>query len=361
MSTQRAIALLGRKDEPTDAVEEYCRYLGAALTIHEIQLEIHRFPWEKIGWPQAFTELEKSALAWRNQWVLVQYTALAWSSRGFPLRFLRVLKLLKSAGARVAIVFHDVESFPGSRVLDRLRRAVQIRTMRKALPFAGCAVFTVAPEKLTWLVAKPVNAVFIPVGPNLPIPVAGVLAASNTVPTIGVFSITGGEAGTRETTLIVGAVSKAAEQIGKLRLSIFGRHAELRENELRHDLKNVPVELSVEGVVDPDQVVKKLSVCDLLLFVRGAISSRRSSAIAGIACGLPVIALRGAETAAPVTEAGVILIPSEDPRMFAHALVQVLSDATLRAQLASRSRAAYQTHFSWPAIAARYAQILGVR
>ena len=29
--TLLAIALLGRKDEPTDAVEEYCRYLSAAL------------------------------------------------------------------------------------------------------------------------------------------------------------------------------------------------------------------------------------------------------------------------------------------------------------------------------------------
>ena len=29
--SQIVTALLGRKDEPTDAVEEYCRYLAAAL------------------------------------------------------------------------------------------------------------------------------------------------------------------------------------------------------------------------------------------------------------------------------------------------------------------------------------------
>jgi hypothetical protein len=31
MSRQRIIAVLGRRDAPTDAVEEYCRYLGEVL------------------------------------------------------------------------------------------------------------------------------------------------------------------------------------------------------------------------------------------------------------------------------------------------------------------------------------------
>ena len=47
------IALLGRQDEPTDAVEEYCKYLADALQNHDIQLEIHRVAWEKDGWPHA--------------------------------------------------------------------------------------------------------------------------------------------------------------------------------------------------------------------------------------------------------------------------------------------------------------------
>jgi hypothetical protein len=66
MKAQSVIVLLGHKDESADAVEEYCRYLGAALVSHDIQLEIERFPWEKIGWPQAFTQLEKIVRAWRG-------------------------------------------------------------------------------------------------------------------------------------------------------------------------------------------------------------------------------------------------------------------------------------------------------
>src|ERR1700741_1355194 len=102
---QLVIALLGRKDKPTDAVEEYCHYLGDALQAHEIQLEIRRVPWEIHGWSEALRGLRLQAAGWPGIWVLVQYTALAWSARGFPQKILRALKILKSAGARVAVVF----------------------------------------------------------------------------------------------------------------------------------------------------------------------------------------------------------------------------------------------------------------
>jgi hypothetical protein len=358
---QSCIALLGKRDAPTDAVEEYCRYLDTALHSHDIQLEIRRVPWEIRGWSDSLTGLQLQAVNWRDRWVLVQYTALAWSSRGFPQKFLRVLNILEFAGARIGIVFHDVEPFSGTRLIDSVRRFVQVRTMRRALSLTDLAVFTVPPEKVSWPPNVPPQAAFVPVGPNLPIPRSLLAHSLDAVPTIGVFSITGGESGARETQIILAAVRHAAQKLGKLRLLIFGRHAELRETELQEGLRDLPVELSVEGVVEPAQVVQKLSVCDVLLFVRGPISSRRSSAIAGIACGLPVIAYLGSETASPITEAGVILVSPDQPADLNASLVRVLSDATYRMDLATRSRAAYQTHFAWPAIADRFRTLLSTR
>jgi hypothetical protein len=357
--TQPVVALLGRKDEPTDAVEEYCRYLGAALRAHEMQLEFSRVPWEICGWPGAFHALQLQTKRWRDIQVLVQYTALAWSSRGFPHRLLRVLKILKSANARVGIIYHDTEPYYGDRLIDSVRRFVQIRTMRRALFLSELAVFTVPLKNISWLPDSVTHAHFIPVGPNLPIPETSPTDVHLNEPsTIGVFSITGGAAGGHETHIILSTVRYAAERLGKLRLLVFGRHAELREAELRHGLMDLPVELSVEGVVQPDQVVQRLSTCDLLLFVRGPISSRRSSAIAGIACGLPVIAFEGPEAVPPITDAGVVLVPPDQPDQVGSALVRVLSDTAYRKHLAARSRAAYHAHFDWPAIAARFASVL---
>jgi glycosyltransferase involved in cell wall biosynthesis len=353
------IALLGRKDEPTDAIEEYCQYLSAALQDEGIRMELHRVSWQYLGWRAALQELRLQALKWRGVWVLVQYTALSWSERGFPHRILRVLKILKDGGARVSMVFHDVEPYPGTRLIDSVRRFDQIYAMRRALALTDRTVFTVPPDRLSWLPAVPSKAVFIPVGPNLPIPyITSPSFPQDRVPTIGVFSITNGESGARETQIIVKAVQFAAQTIGKLRLSVFGRHAELRESELRAGLGNLPVELSVEGVIEPGQVVKKLSACDVLLFVRGHISSRRGSAIAGIASGLPIVAYSGSETAVPITEAGVVLVSPDHPGDLNAALVRVLSDPSYRMDLASRSLAVYKAHFAWPAIAARLGTIL---
>ncbi|HET7108887.1 MAG TPA: hypothetical protein VFI38_18885 [Candidatus Acidoferrum sp.] len=359
--SRTVIALLGRKDVPTDAVEEYCRYLGEALRLHEFQMQIRRVPWELHGWRQSLHALRLQSAAWRDTWVLVQYTALAWSARGFPVKFMRVLRLLKSAGARVAVVFHDVEPFSSPRLIDRLRHRVQRRTMRRALEFADLAIFTVPPEKLSWLKAVPSNASFIPVGANLPVPEEVAPNRSSELPTVGVFSITGGEQGAREAQQILAAVLCASRKLGPVRLSVFGRHSELREEFLRQGFLNCPVELSIEGVVQPEQVVDRLAACDVLLFVRNGISSRRSSAIAGIAAGLPLIAYTNSETAPPITDAGVILVSPEEPGQINEALVRVLSDGNLRAELSARSHSAYKAHFAWAAIAERYAALLNSR
>jgi hypothetical protein len=44
MSQQPVFALLGKREVPTDAVEQYCRCRGAVLQSHDFQLEIRRVP-----------------------------------------------------------------------------------------------------------------------------------------------------------------------------------------------------------------------------------------------------------------------------------------------------------------------------
>ncbi len=167
MIGQRVIALLGRPDAPTDAVEEYCRYLGEALLAEGFELIIERVAWPESGWTRAASALRHRARGWAGAWVLVQYTALAWSARGFPVRFTRVLKTLKVAGARIAVVFHDVEPYSGTRVIDGLRRRSQLRAMLEALRLSDAAVFTIPMENVSWIKRHPGKGHFIPVGANL--------------------------------------------------------------------------------------------------------------------------------------------------------------------------------------------------
>ena len=359
--TQRCIALLGRRDAPTDAVEEYCQYLGTALRAHDFALELVRVSWVEDGWPGAMRELERQAGAWRGCWVLVQYTALAWSERGFPLRFLRVLRVLRLAGAQVAMVYHDVLPYQGSRTIDKLRRRAQVHAMNEALRSCDLGVFTVPLSKIPWVGKKHTRAVFIPVGANLPEPESAWATKrdeANRLPAICVFGITGGEAGIWEIASISEALQIVAERLGKLRLVVMGRHSDTAEKALRNLMDKVPIEISALGVLPGAEIVRQMASCDALLFVRGGISSRRGSAIAGIACGLPVVALDGPETAPPITEAGVVFTDPKRQRGLGEALLKVLSDTEYRGLLAERSQRAQQKYFSWSVIAARYADEL---
>jgi glycosyltransferase involved in cell wall biosynthesis len=365
LNGRRVVALLGRRDEPTDAVEECCRYLGAALRARGgIEMEIARVAWAERGWPTALREIRKQAVGWKGEWVFLQYTALAWSARGFPLRFLSVLAVLRGAGARVAVVFHDVEPYGGGRGVDRLRQASQLRTMRRALRDADLGIFTVALQAVPWLGIPCANACFIPVGANL-LPVVGESNERSTFaeggPRVAVYGITGGETGKKECDQIIAAVRIAATKLGSLTLHALGRGAAECEAELRDGLRGTRAHVHVDGVLPAEGVANALCAADVMLFVREPISSRRGSAIAGISCGLPVISYGGKQTAAPITDAGVVLVSRAHSEELGEALVRVLSDREYRANLAKRSRTAHEQHFAWDAIAARYIAAIGER
>ena len=358
--TETCVALLGRRDEPTDAVEEYCTWLARGFAPLGISLELARVPWARKGWRAALADLRRHAPAWAGRTVLVQYTALAWSERGFPFRFLKLLRVLRAAGARCVMVFHDAGPYPGKRLIDRVRRRWQVRVMRSAWTLADSVVLTMPLEKLAWQPPLSPVPVFIPVGANLPAPsgVAASMRVADVPLTVAVFGVTGGEPASREVADIALAVNRAATHVPGLRLLVFGRGAEDARARLEGAIDQSRVALEISGVLGAQEVASTLHSADVLLFVRGHISTRRSSAIAGIACGLPVVAFEGPETAAPITDAGVLLAPLGNREALAQALERVLTDDTLRASLADRSRRAAEHIFSWKVITARYADMI---
>ncbi len=359
---RRLIALLGRWDEPTDGVVNYCSWLGRALEARGWTLEPARVPWAQRGWMASLRWLRQQRSGWRGRWVIVQYTALTWSRWGFPFGFLAVLHELRRGGTRCAIVFHDPTAYGGQRLVDRLRRACQHWVMRRAYRWANLSILTIPLEKAPWLPARPDKAVFIPVGAILPEPRASANAAepaAHTEKTVAVYGVTGGEHTPREAGDIAYAVNRATQHGPEIRLVVFGRGSEDAGEALAGSLRGARVHLSVLGVLPTEEISRILSAADALLFVRGHISTRRSSAIAGIACGLPVVGYSGPETGFPITEAGVALVPQGDREALAQALTRVLGEDAWRWELRERSQRAHGEHFSWNAIAERYIGVLG--
>jgi len=356
------MAILGRREEPTDGVQDYCCYLRDALVKEGVNLTLTQVRWAEIGRKASRQELLEAVNGKQNSFFLLQYTALSWSRRGFALPAVGILKLLRKNGARCAVVFHDPDGYAGSRAVDRFRRGIQRYAMKRLVRLSDLAIFTLPRDKISWLPADAQNFVFVPVGANLPAPERvweEKRSSAGSKPVVAVFSLSDKPTLAKEVRQIAQAVSNAAQQVGPLEVVVLGRNSESGGEELRAALAGSPAEVRIAGLISADEVVRVLGASDVMLFARGPISSRRGSAIGGIACGLPVIAEEGPETAPPITEAGVVLVPEElVPEGFGAALARVLTDQNYRTSLAKRSRDAQSRYFSWGVIARQYAQAL---
>ncbi len=356
-----AIALLGNCDTPVDALDDYVNAMVSALRAHDVTLQPYRVNWGRLRLA-ALVRLWSASRAWRGHRVLVQYTALQWSRRGFPILLLAVMLVLRIRGARVGAIFHDPGSAPvrrGSHVLmravDQIRRMAQECVMRALEHQSTLSVFTIPTHNVTWLKERTHRRLFLPVGSNVP---HGPSSGTGSVPTVVVFALSSGERMDGEVATVTAAVRAAANALGPIRLLVIGRNAESAHRALDAALRGSSVRLAVIGVVALDALSRALAEADVMLFVRGHVSSRRGSVIAGLAHGLPVVGYTGAETGPPITEAGVVLVAEGDNSALGIALAQVLGDQAFRQALAARSRAAFSQHFSWEVIASRLAERL---
>jgi glycosyltransferase involved in cell wall biosynthesis len=357
-----AIALLGRLDSPTDGIQDYCTFLGEALKRHEIALTQVQVAWFRKGWIGAFRKLSQEAEAWRGEWVILQYTSLAWSRRGFPLGALVAFWILRRNGARVATLFHDTLPFGGAGFYNRLRTSVQTWVMRTLASRSLRAISALPIERMPWAQVDALRTKFtmIPIGAAIPevnTEDNGRRSIAAPIPTLAVFGITARNSQSiqGEVSDIAYAVKRAAECTSPLRLIALGRGSAEAESALKEALAEVKVEVSVLGLQTPDKIAEVLAAADAMLFVRGYISGRRSSAIAGIVSGLPVVAYAGPETCFPLTEAGLELAPEGDREALATALARVVSENDFRQELRRRSLQARTDYFSWTKIAQLYA------
>jgi glycosyltransferase involved in cell wall biosynthesis len=357
------IALLGRRDKPTDALRDYCHGLAEALAQRGTRLETIEVPWDQDGFPRALLQLWRKSKHWRGQWILVQYTALSWSRRGFPLGFLGVLFALKWNNARIAVVFHDASGFHGERLVDRIRRGCQHWVMQRAYDIARWCIFTIPPDRVRWPKRGLDKAAFVPIGANVPAlnksDRLGASAKTKGSPTVAVFCVTEPPNARQEIETVADVMQQVAQSLKGVRLLVFGRGAEAAEEPLRKALQDTSLTLDVRGILDGEQVTHLLASSDALLFVRGQLSGRRGSALAGIACGLPVIGYAGPETAFPITEAGVELVPEGDHKAMAQALIRVLANELHQKDLRRRSFCAQENYFSWNRIAESLERVLG--
>ena len=104
--------------------------------------------------------------------------------------------------------------------------------------------------------------------------------------------------------------------------------------------------VAASGGLSGADAAAHLKACDLLIqpFPDG-VSSRRTSAMAGLACGLPVVTNLG-PLSEPVWAGAVAAAPTPDPAAVARRAAGLLADPPGRAALAARAAALYRDSFA---------------
>jgi len=316
------------------------------------------------GWLPTLRKVSKASYNWRGCWVVLQYTAMAWSKRGFPLGAAAVLAMAKYHGARCGVVFHEPFSSRGSRVIDRIRGACQQWVIQKLHDMCETSVFPEPLETIGWLRRGDEKAVFIPIGANIPDAVtasAQVDRKNSASKTVAIYCLSDPPHLHREIADISGAAKIAAQDGTKLRVFFLGRGTSEASDEIRRAFEGIPADATNWGIQSSEGVRSALEQADVMLCVRGPLYSRRGSALAGIACGLPIVGYSGAADGTPLEEAGVLLVPFGDLEALGAALCQILCDKDLAVKLHEKSQNAYHRYFNWNSIAEKFDRALNSR
>lgn len=172
----------------------------------------------------------------------------------------------------------------GSSALSRNSTARR-RVFRQLYALSELAIFTVPVNLVPWLPLHREKATFIPVGANCPERVPSARDDTRVAKTVAVYSITGGTRALIEADGLGSALRRASRSVGQVHVVLCGCGSRQAEQLLLGELAGADVRLETFGLLRPEKVSRTLSAADVLLFVSGYISSRRGSAVAGIACG----------------------------------------------------------------------------
>ena len=332
--------LLGAQDHPTDGVRDFAECLAVALRARGVETSVTQLAWDEMGWRRAM-----SALRGLEGTVLLQYTHLAWSRRGFPFGAWHVFRAVQRTGARAGVVLHDPSPFGGARLRDRVRTGVQRAVVRRLARHSSPIFSTLESQVVPVLEGIEPAPEFLPAGSNVPTAPVGLRTDHEF--RVAVFTITKRDAD--EARMVAAIMTRVAERVSSVRLTVFGRGAAEAEAVLRSVLGPVP--LTLFGVIDAQEIARILAGSDAMLFVRGAASSRHGTIVAAIAHGLPVVASEGQETGPAIHRAGVVLFRAGDIDDAAEKFVRLAMDPAYADGLRRLQRSAHDEVFSWSRIA----------
>lgn len=294
-------------------------------------------------------------------WLVLQYCPFAFGRWGLnpflPIALRRCRRA--SSGTRIALTVHEPMAWPINWKLRTMNlwQGPQLRALARESDIAFVVVDGWRHRYAQWLGATP--SYHLPVGSNI------VCANTSRVEARQALGI--GDGALLVTIFGQGHHSQQWELVARTCRRLLSRHPGVEVLHLgpRHtwlDGLFQDVRVRSDGYLPADEVSRRLAAADLFLspFADG-VSTRRTTLMAALQHGLPVVGTRGEATDAVLSDANghaLVLAPCDDEDAFIEAVMRLADDPSLRGTLAAGARGLYERSFSWPVIARTLTSVL---
>lgn len=353
-ATARISLLCASIGRQVDGVRDYSEQLMAALLGSGVEtqlLEYRSGRWtrrtatgsvEEIGAEEAVASFRASC------WVIVQYSPFAFGPGGFAPWLLRLLART-AAGPRVAVMIHEAYVDWGTgrqRVMSAWQR-LQLRRIVASADLVLTSTDAWSRAVARWVTRPPMH---LGVGSNLPDmrPTRGHARAG-----LGVHDgqVVLGSLSTGHDSGLPGYVSAAVAEAARQQRDIVHLNLGATAPATAGSARTVR-----PGWLTRESLAEMVSAADLFLapFKDGA-STRRTSVMAALQHGVPVVSTDGPHTDRVFTKpgSGVVLAPVGRSSDFAEIVAKLAGGECWRIELGSAARRCYERDFAWPVIAGR--------
>lgn len=285
--------------------------------------------------------------------LLVQYVPHAFGYRAMNLPFCAWLAARRRE--RVWVMFHEAVFPFGERPLRTNVLAAATHAMAALLVNRADRVLVSTPAWARYL--RPLSLRrfephWLPIPSNLPTSVEPgrvaelrrQLLGDHASVLIGHF----GTYGAHVASLVQAVVPRLLAERPERRLQLFGRGSQASAAELCARHPALASRIGATGALSPEDLVLHLAACDVLLqpYADGA-STRRTSLMAGLGLGIPVVSNQGPLTEPEWAEWGAAaLAPDASPQALGREVERLLASPAARRELGARAVDCYRQRFS---------------
>lgn len=335
-----------------DSVRVFAPPHGGGSEPNDPGVEVHRLP-GRFG-PRSLLALERLlARAPGPDCILIQYVPHAFSYKAMNLPFALWIALQARRIAPVWVMFHEVAVPFIGRSAKHLLLGSATRVMARLIAGAASRIFVSIStwgELLSRICPRAVPSEWLPVPCNVPIEadpaaVAAVRSrfAPNGEPLVGHFGTFGGPIAD----LLAPAIAELLQLAPTTSVLLIGRGSVRFRERLVAANPGDAKRVHSAGELAGHEVSVHLRACDLMLqpFPDG-ISSRRTSAMAGLANAVPLVTNLGALSEPIWANGAVAAAPSPDPAELSKLAAKAIAEPAARAELGRRGAALYHDRFS---------------